>query len=187
MPLAQYPTSWLNFVVRTRGEPLRLVEAMRQTVAELDPLQPVSRFESLDHLVARSLVLERFYTTVIGAFAVAAVLLASVGILGVVSFSVHRRVREIGIRVALGAVPGSVVHLLVRQTMLPVISGLLVGLAGAIGANRLFASLLYGIEPTDPPTMLGVAACLLIVAGVSSWLPARRAARVDPLTALRAS
>jgi ABC-type antimicrobial peptide transport system permease subunit len=122
----------------------------------------------------------------IGGFAGLALALAAVGIYGVVAYATAQRRRELGIRLALGAEPAGLIRLIVRQAMLPVGLGLLAGLGAALGASRLLRSLLYGVSPLDVGTYVGVAAFVAGVALVASWLPARRAARVDPLVALRA-
>jgi len=186
VPHAQNLRPSLRMVVRTEREPSALVEAVRRLVREIDPSQPVSGFGTLEELVDDSLAVPRFYATVLGLFAAAALLLASVGIGGVVSYAVHQRVREIGIRVALGADSSTVVRWIVRGTMLPVGVGLAVGLAASVATSRTLSSLLFQVGPADPVTLGATALLLAAVALVACWLPARRAARVDPLRALGA-
>ena len=123
---------------------------------------------------------------VLGIFAVMALVLAAVGIYGVLSYTVAQRTRELGIRMALGAEPKSVMRLVVGQAMTPALIGVGLGLAGAWGATRLMSSLLFGVSATDPITFIAVALFLLAVAAAASWVPARRATKVDPLIALRA-
>lgn len=186
VPHAQDQRPALRIVARTAGDPASLVGPVRRLVREIDPRQPLAGFATLEELVDGSLSVPRFHATVLGLFAAAALLLAGVGIAGVVSYAVHQRVREIGIRVALGAAPSSVVRWIVGGTMLPVGIGLAVGLAGSLAASRALSSLLYEIGPTDPPTLALTALLLSGVALLACWFPARRAARVDPLEALGA-
>jgi putative ABC transport system permease protein len=186
VPFAQLPSSFLTVVLRTTGDPLALTEAVRREVRSLDPNLPVERFTTLDEIVQRSVAQPRFYTTLLTLFAAVALALAAVGIFGVMSFAVAQRTREIGIRVALGAVPGDVLRLVVGRAVLLAAGGVAVGLVGALFLTRWMTSLLFGVGATDPLTYLAVAATLLGVATAASYLPARAATRVDPMIALRA-
>jgi putative ABC transport system permease protein len=136
-------------------------------------------------IVSRSLSWRRFAMVLMSVFATIALVLTCVGIYGVVAYSVAQRVHEIGVRVALGARPAGVVALVVRQGIRPAVAGLAVGLIGALSLSRLLASMLYGVGPRDPASLAAVAAVLTTVAALACYLPARRAARVDPLVALR--
>ena len=154
-------------------------------MAGLDPELPVARLQTLDAVVARSVSEPRFYMVLLGAFAVMAVSLAALGIFGVMSYAVVQRSREIGIRVALGAHPRDVLKMVLRHAFLLTALGVAAGLAGALALSRVIASLLFQLSPTDPATLAGVGLALTAVALLASYLPARRATRVDPLVALR--
>jgi putative ABC transport system permease protein len=148
-------------------------------------MQPVYNMESLQQALSDSIAPRRFNLFLLGTFAAAALLMAIVGIYGVIAYSVTQRTREIGIRMALGAQRGEVVQMVVRQGMGIALSGIVVGLAAALGLTRLMASLLYDVKPNDPSTFALVAITLAATAGLASWGPALRAALVDPLIALR--
>ena len=182
---AQFPMSFFTVTVKTRGEPGTLTEPARMLVAGLDPDLPVFRVRSMDQFAANVLAQPRLYVTLIGVFAAAAILLAAIGIYGVLAHGVAQRTREIGIRLALGARRGEVVSLVVRQAAVVALTGLVFGLALAFGASRLIEGLLFGVEPTDPLTYTAVALVLFGVAVIASYLPARRASRIDPIKALR--
>jgi predicted lysophospholipase L1 biosynthesis ABC-type transport system permease subunit len=180
--------AWGNatLIVRTVGDPRAFAESARKAILELDPEQPVSNVRTLEEVVARSVGDRRLTALLLGSFACAALALAALGLYGVVAYAVVQRTREIGIRVALGADRQNVVLLMLRQGMILVVLGLGLGLAAAFGLMPLLRSLLYEIKPADPVSFVVVSLVLLLVALVASWLPARRAARVDPMVALRA-
>ena len=185
-PQLQAPLPAMAIVVKTAAsDPLALVPALRAEVARVNPELPLFRIASLDQVLADSLARTRFTTTLLGAFATIALLLASIGIFGVVSYAVSRRTREIGIRMALGARSTDAVSLVLRQGMLPVFAGLAAGLAVSLLSTRALSSQLYGISAADPLTFATVSAALALAAATAAYLPARRAARVDPMTALR--
>lgn len=175
-----------TLIVRAAGEPRALIESVRKAILELDPEQPVSNVRTLEDVVARSVGDRRLTALLLGLFAGAALALAAVGLYGVVAYAVVQRTREIGIRVALGANRQDVVLLMLRQGMILVVVGLGLGLAGAFGLTPLLRNLLYEVKPADPVSFIVVSLLLLAVAFLASWLPARRAARVDPMIALRA-
>jgi predicted permease len=185
IPHAQLPTNAMDVVLRTSVDPLSMTRSVAAVVASVDPELPVARLQTLDDVVARSVSEPRFYMLLLGAFAVMAVSLAALGIFGVMSYAVVQRRREIGIRVALGAHPRDVLGMVLRQALLLAVSGVGLGLLGTVAFSRVIASLLFRLSPTDPATLAAVAAVLMAVAFVASYLPARRATRVDPLTALR--
>jgi putative ABC transport system permease protein len=185
IPHAQLPVNAMDVVLRTALVPLSVTRSVEKTVAGLDPELPVARLQTLDAIVARSVSEPRFYMILLGAFAVMAVLLAALGIFGVMSYAVVQRNREIGIRVALGADPRDVLGMVMRQAFLLTAGGVGLGLLGAIGLSRVIASLLFQLSPTDPATLASVGLALTGVALLASYLPARRATRVDPLVALR--
>ncbi len=173
-------------VLRTTVDPLSLTSALRGAVWAVDKDQPVSDVESMEHIVAGAVARQRFSTLLLGVFAGVALLLAAVGIYGVMSYSVAQRTREIGIRMALGAQRSEVLRMTVMQGLKLVGLGLAVGLGAALLLTRVMANLLFGISATDPFTFLGISILLLVVAFLANLLPALRATRVDPMIALRA-
>jgi putative ABC transport system permease protein len=175
----------MNVTVRTAFASARFAPVLRSAVAALDKQQPVSEINSMEKIVADSIAPQRFSVVVLGIFAAVALLLAAVGIYGVISFFVTRRTHEIGVRMALGAQRADVLRMVVWQALVLALIGVAVGLAGAFALTRVIASLLYGVSATDPLVFAGVATLLTGVAALAGYLPARRAARVDPIVALR--
>jgi putative ABC transport system permease protein len=171
-------------IVKT-ARPLNLDGEIRNIVAAVDPQEPVARIESMEKVLAHSIALQRFLMILMGIFAGLALVLAAVGIYGVLSYQIARRTHEIGIRMALGANPADVLRLVLREGMFVVLAGILAGIVAAFGLSRFLASVLYGVQPTDPLTFASVVAVLIAVALVACYIPARRATRVDPLVALR--
>jgi predicted permease len=176
----------LAIVLRTDGDPAAMANAARVALAEHDPGQPIFDVRPMSELVASSLAQRRFALMLMLVFAAVALLLAAVGIYGVMSYTVAQRTQEIGIRIALGASPSSVLAMVVKDGMLLVAAGLIVGLAGALALTHLVSSMLYGVSATDAPTFAAIAAVLAGTALVATIIPARRATRVDPMLALRA-
>ncbi|MFL6500783.1 MAG: ADOP family duplicated permease [Candidatus Udaeobacter sp.] len=173
-------------VVRTTVEPMSLAASVRNAIWSVDKDQTVADIDTMDHIVAKAVARQRFSMVLLGVFAALALLLASVGIYGVMSYSVAQRTREIGIRMALGARRADVLQMTVRQGLKLVGAGMILGLAAAFLLTRVMATLLYGISATDPITFVGISVVLLAVAVLASYVPALRATRVDPITALRA-
>jgi putative ABC transport system permease protein len=181
------PLLWpQHLVVRTKGDPLALSASVRRAVWDVDPDQPVSSIRSMDEIFDAELLNRNTQMTLFSAFAALALVLASVGLYGVLSYTVAQRTSEIGLRMALGAQRATVVGEVVRKGLLLVALGFMLGLAGAFALTRLLTSFLFGIQPTDPATVAAVSALLLFVAILASYIPARRAASVDPVSALRA-
>ena len=176
---------FVNLVIRTQGDPLSLVGGVRKEVNALDPDQPIAAIRPMTEWVAMSAAGARYRTTLLGLFALLAMILAATGIYGVMSYSVAQRTQEIGVRMALGARPLDVLKLVVRQGMMLVLIGVIVGLAGALALTRVMSSLLFGVTERDPITFVAVAALLIVVAFISCFVPAHRATRIDPLIALR--
>jgi ABC-type antimicrobial peptide transport system permease subunit len=172
--------------MRTRGDPAAPLRAAQATVARLDRDLPVYDAFTLETMVDRSLGQPRFYVTLLTVFAGLALVLAIVGIYGIIAYTVQQRTREIGIRIALGASTERVVGMVVRRGLVLAAAGVVLGSVGAYALSRVLRSLLYGVGERDPVTFVGVATLLGISAVAASWIPARRAARVDPLTAMRA-
>jgi predicted permease len=183
--LMQYPGLSTACLVRTSSEPKALTAAVRNAVHSIGPEQPVDRFRTLEEMHANALDMPRLTAVLLAAFAGLALVITATGIAGVISFTVGQRRQEFGIRMALGALPGSVVRMVLRQGMRLVLLGLAIGVAGAFALSRLFSSLLYETTPSDPPTYLAVAAVLGLVAAVACFVPARRATTVDPMVVLR--
>jgi putative ABC transport system permease protein len=185
LPYAQNPQTTLSIVVRTTGPTTSLAPSLRAIVRGLDPALPISRMQSLSSVVDRATAKERFDTVLLGAFGFAALLLASIGLYGVMAFLVSQRTREIGIRMALGGAPAAIRSMVMREGLLIAGAGLVVGTAVSLAAARAVAGLLFGVAPNDPITYLAIGALLLLVGALASYGPARRATRVDPLVALR--
>jgi ABC-type antimicrobial peptide transport system permease subunit len=162
-----------------------MANSLRATIRKLDSELPLANVLTMREIMSESVSSRRFQTLLAGVFASAALLLACLGIYGVISYSVARRTNEIGIRIAVGAQPSQVSLLVFRQGVRPVIGGLLVGVAGALAVGRLIQRFLFGTEPRDVPAMLAVVVLLLAVAAMACWAPARRASRIDPAIALR--
>jgi putative ABC transport system permease protein len=175
----------MELVLRTSSDPAAVARAVRNAVHEMDKDQSVADIQTLDKVVSASLAQPRLNTLLLGAFAAVALLLAAIGIYGVMSYSVALRTREIGIRMALGAERGDVLKLVVKHGLILAMTGAAIGLIGALSLTRLMSSLLYGVQPSDPPTFLAVSVVLVGVALLSSYIPARRATKVDPMVALR--
>ena len=174
-----------SVVVRSTADPSTVMAAIRAQIRELDRDLPLSDLRQLKELVAASVSRPRFYTTILGVFASIALILAAVGIYGVISYAVSLRTRELGIRIALGATGRQVSGLVLQQGVGLAIAGVAVGGAGAYWLTRLLSKLLFGVSATDPLTFVGVAALLTAIAAIASFVPARRAAKVDPLLAMR--
>lgn len=183
---APLPWPWATIVARTDGDPAPFADTVKAEIHEANPTVAVQRVNTLEQVVALSIVGPRIYTFLLGTFAALALLLAAIGLYGLIAYSVSQRTREIGVRVALGATRRSIVRLVIRQGLWLVATGSLLGLAGAIAATRLLVGLMKGVQPKDPLTFGLVTLVLLLAASVASYLPARRAARVDPMIALRA-
>jgi putative ABC transport system permease protein len=185
MPLRQWPVSFMTVVLKTSVPPTSLTEAARAQVAAIDPNLPLSNIGTLDAIVAKSISQQRFYMTLLSVFAAVALVLAAIGIFGVLSYAVSQRTREIGIRMALGAQERTVIGLVVRQAMALVAAGVVAGTLLALYLSQTMTKMLFSVRPTDPTTFVSVAAVLAGVALLASYLPARRATRVDPIVALR--
>ncbi|HEU0175927.1 MAG TPA: ABC transporter permease [Blastocatellia bacterium] len=175
----------VSLVVRTSVDPASLSEAVRRAAQSVNPDAPVFRVRTMREVIAGSIAQERFNTTLMALFAVVAMLLAAIGLYGVMAFSVTQRTLEIGIRVALGAQSADVLRLVIRQGLRLVTLGVALGLMAALALTRLMKNLLFEVSATDPMTFAGVAALLALVALVACWIPARRATKVDPMIALR--
>ncbi len=183
--IAQYTPNRMTLLVRAAGDPLGLVPGIREAVRRLDPAQPVSSIRTVGQLMHDAVATRRFIMLLLGVFAVCATLLAAVGIYGVMAFAVGRRTREIAVRMALGAERRGVLGMVVSQALRQAAAGLAIGVAVALGAGRVIRGQLFGVSPSDPLTLGAVAVLLLAVACGAAWVPAWRAASIEPLEALR--
>jgi putative ABC transport system permease protein len=184
-PFEQQPWPFMRIALRTKGDPAGLAAAVRRELHAIDRNQPVDKIMTMSSVVDSSIQTRRFYMQLLGVFAAVAFVLASAGIYGVVAYSVAQRNREIGIRMALGATRADVMRLVLRESFLITIVGVVLGLVGAYAATRVLTTLLFEVKPTDPLTLLSLSFLLGGVAIFASYVPARRAAKVDPLVALR--
>jgi putative ABC transport system permease protein len=185
VPFSQSPPRVINFVVETSVDPRTLVTALRRTIWSVDPALPIDEAESLADVTREAVAIPRFYSTIMGAFAIIAIALAAAGIHSVLAFAVARRSREIGIRIALGAARRSVVMTVVRQGMALTAIGIVIGIAGAGALTRVLESVLFEVDPTDPAVFVLTTVVLLAVALLACVAPAVRAVNVDPLQALK--
>lgn len=184
-PFRYGPWFPLTFVLQTEADPASLVPSVRAAVMALDPDVPISDVSTLESYVVASMATTRFMLALIGSFAVIALVLASLGLYGVITYSVRQRTREIGVRVAFGASSGNVVWMLLRQGAGVALVGIVIGVAGSLALTRLVASLLVGVSATDPLTFVAIPMLLLGVTLAATYVPARRAALIDPVDALR--
>jgi predicted permease len=184
-PYTQFGLVFNSIVVRTSGDPLKFIPAMKTQIWSVDKNQPISQIATMDQILSDSLARRRLSMALLGIFAVVALLLAAVGVYGVLSYSVSQRSREIGIRLALGAPAPLVLRLILQQGAKVALTGIALGLMAALALTRLMAGLPFGVSPTDPTAFASVAILLTVVAFVACYIPARRAMRVDPIIALR--
>jgi putative ABC transport system permease protein len=184
-PYAQSPGIFSSVVARVAGDPDLFGSKIRDAIWSVDRDQPVWKIRSLQSLVDRTTTQPRFTMRLVGAFAALALVLAVVGLYGVMSYAVQQRTQEVGIRVALGAQRSAVVALVMRRGMTLVFAALVLGIGAALVLGRAMQGVLYGVKATDPATFVVVSLVLAVVAGAAAYVPARRAARIDPAVALR--
>ena len=184
-PCAQTPFPFITLVVRSTSDTAGLLAAIRREVQAIDKDQALASVRTMRERISNSVAQPRFYTLLLSLFAVVALLLAAVGVYGVMSYSVTQRTREIGIRMALGADRTNIVKLVIRQGMAPAVIGVAIGLVAAFGLTRLMTSLLFAVSATDPVTFASISLLLTTVALLACYIPARRATKVDPMVALR--
>jgi putative ABC transport system permease protein len=182
----QQPERQMALVARASGDPAALATAMTAAVTAVDPEQPVADVRPMTEIVSADLARPRFTLAVLGVFAAVALVLAAIGLYGVVAFNAGRRTREIGVRIALGATRGDVVRLVVERTLRYVGAGLAAGTLAALASGRLVAGVLHGVTPADPITLVAASLVLGSVATLAAYLPARRATAVNPAVTLRA-
>jgi putative ABC transport system permease protein len=184
-PLAQCPLDSMFIVARTMNDPRSVVSAARQQVAAIDKDVPLYHVKTLDQYFADSVAQPRLISLLLGSFAALAVLLACLGVYGVVSYAVAQRTQEIGVRMALGAARGDVMRWVLSKGLAPAAIGASAGVAGSLALVHLLATLLFGVKTTDAMTFVAAPLALLCVAALGSYFPARRAASIDPMRALR--
>jgi putative ABC transport system permease protein len=185
VPFGQMPMNSMTVLINTASEPLSFVGPVRKEVLAIDPNQPIYEVKTLAERVSEAVAVSRSLMFLFTAFAGLALVLASVGIYGVVSYSVSQRTREIGIRMALGAQRSHVLSLVMRHGVMLAVTGIAIGVGGAFALTRFMKTLLFGIAPTDSPTFLVVSIGLFVIAVAACLIPARRATKVDPIVALR--
>jgi predicted permease len=181
----QDPPGQMNFEVRTVGDATAMTSSIRDAIREVDPNLPLFAVKTQIQQAAESLAQERLFATLSSVFGVLALLLACVGLYGVMSYSVTRRTNEIGIRMALGASATRVLGMVMRESMQVVGTGIVIGVGAAVASTRLIESMLFGLAPTDPLTISFAALVLIAVSALAGYIPARRASKVDPMIALR--
>jgi predicted permease len=185
VPFEQMPMNGITLFVRTKGNPADFAHALRSEVFAIDKNQPVFSVKTLDQRVVETIATSRSLMLLFSGFALLALVLACVGIYGIISYAVSQRTREIGIRMALGARTVDVLRLVLKNGMTLVLAGIVIGVAGALALTRFLATLLFGVTPTDTLTFVVVSLVLITVALIACLIPARRATKVDPLEALR--
>ncbi len=185
VPLRQGPTGPMRVVVRTTSDPHAFAANLRALVTSIDEDTPVSDVRTMQQLVSASAATPHFAMLLVGLFAAVALALGAIGVYGVLAFTVSERTREIAVRMALGARTGEVLRLVLRRGLLLVLAGNAIGVASALAVTRLLSAMLFGVSAADPLTFAVVTATLIVTALAASYLPARRAARVEPMTALR--
>jgi putative ABC transport system permease protein len=185
LSLLQVPWPTLKVALRSNLTPMALQAALRREVQAIDPQQPISEVKTMSEIMAHSVASRRLTLSLFSLFAIVALMLTAVGIYGVIAYTVSQRTREIGIRLALGAQQRNVLKLVVGQGLRLALIGVVIGLVAAFALTRLMSNLLYGVTPTDPVTFAVIALLLTAVALLACYLPARRAAKVDPMVALR--
>jgi putative ABC transport system permease protein len=184
-PYEHVPSGWMSVVIKTSTDPAGLIPAVRKTVARIDPNQPLFDIESLEQRLSNSVAQRRQRAFLLGSFALIALPLAAIGVYGVMAYSVTRRTHEMGVRMALGAQAHDVLRMVVAEGLRMAAMGVAIGLAGSLALTRVISSFLFGVKATDTATFVSVCMLLISAACVASYIPARRATQVDPMTALR--
>jgi ABC-type antimicrobial peptide transport system permease subunit len=185
VPYGHYPVGAMAFVIRTTGDPSATMPLVREAVRQVDTNVPLMDMATQMEQIERRFAQERVFAQAYTLFGALALLVAAIGLFGLMSYSVTRRTMEIGVRMALGAQQRTVLRMVLRESLALVVVGVVVGVAAALGAGRFVATLLFGLEPTDVTTTVLAVGVMLAVAGFAGYLPARRAARLDPTVALR--
>ncbi|MBO0861935.1 MAG: ABC transporter permease, partial [Chloracidobacterium sp.] len=184
-PYSRRPSLYACLLLRTSGDRMSLASAVRRQIAAIDKDQPVLAIKTMNEVIASTTAPRRFNTLLLAVFAAVALALCASGVYSVISYSVTQRTQEVGVRMALGAQPGDVVRLILKQGLALTLIGVAAGIFGAIAAARVMSGLLYGVAATDPVTFAAISLLLAIVAMLACYLPARRAAKIEPIAALR--
>jgi putative ABC transport system permease protein len=185
VPYAQSGTGSVTFVIEANGDAAALVPKLQAEVWAEDPKQAIDHAATLEQLVGDTLVERRFNLILLGALSIVALILATVGVYGLISFATQQRSGEIGVRIALGARRGEVTGMLVREALRLAVPGILLGLFGALALTRFLSSMLYQVHPSDPVTFFQLSILMLVIAATAAWVPARHAAGTDPMHVLR--
>jgi putative ABC transport system permease protein len=185
MPFENLPGPFLDVAIRASGDPLSLAANVREELRKVDPSQPLGNVTTMEAVLEKSVAKPRWHATLVGSFAALALFLAGMGIYGVVAYSVSRRTKEIGIRMAIGAERSDVMRMVIRESMIPTLCGAVAGVPLAIAASHVLTTFLYGVELLDARTYVSVALLVPAIALAAAWFPARRAMGVDPMVALR--
>jgi ABC-type antimicrobial peptide transport system permease subunit len=184
-PFAQQPRTQMEFAIRTAGSPEMIMASAQKELSRIEPAATIDNVETMSQRIDGTLSPRRLNLVLFGLFSLLALVLAAVGLYGVVAYAAGQRTREFGIRMALGARDADVLWLVLGQGLKLALFGAAIGMAAALALTRLLTKLLFGVEPTDPPTLIAVAVLLACVATLACWLPARRATRITPIEALR--
>jgi putative ABC transport system permease protein len=185
VPYSQSPTTQMTFVVKTTPDAAAMLPAVKSAIREVNPNQTFSKTATLDQLVNDSLRQRRFNLFLLVSFAALALTLAGIGVYGSINYSTRQRTHEIGLRMALGAQTSDVIRLIVGHGLMLSLTGIAIGLVASFWLTRLMKGMLFGISATDPVTFIGISLLLALIGLLASWIPARRATKVDPLVALR--
>jgi putative ABC transport system permease protein len=185
LPYSQAPRSGLSIAVRAQSDQLVLAPTLRAQLNELDPELPMYNLRPMSDIVATSVATEHLYMVLLGSFAAVALILSAVGLYGVIAYAVSERTQELGVRVALGASTGRISRMILGEGLVMSVAGIVVGLGASAAATQVLTKLLFGITPGDPVTFVAVSVALVAVALAASYVPARRAAKADPLVAMR--
>jgi putative ABC transport system permease protein len=184
-PYPQFPQTFNRLIVKTTTEPASVIAAVKSQVWAIDGDQPMGNIQTMDQVISDSIKQRRFDMLLLGIFAAVALILAAVGIYGVVAHSVGQRINEIGVRMSLGAQRNDIYSLIIGQGMLPILGGIIIGFVSALILTHQLSTLLFGVKPTDPLTFALLSVLLIFVGLLACYVPARRATRIDPMVALR--
>jgi putative ABC transport system permease protein len=185
MPQAQQPNAYVALLVRTAVDPVALIPAVKEQIHEIYPSQGIQDIQTMEEVVSNSVARPRLDATIMAVFGALALVLACLGIYAVISYSVEQRMREMGIRLALGAAPAGILAMVLREGMALAAAGIVVGIGASLGLTRYLSSLLYAVKPADPAVFAAVTVVLALAAAAGCYFPARRATRVDPAMVLR--
>jgi len=184
-PFAQHPSEAMHVILRGAVDPSRMVRALRMRVATVDPDQPITKVRGMEQYLVDSIAQNRFTMLLLATFSIVALAVATVGLYGLIAYSVAQRRQEFGVRLALGAAPGKIVGLAMRQGVVAALAGILLGIVGSLGVTRVVKNLLYQVSTTDASTLIWSSVSFLAIALAATYFPARRASRLDPAETLK--